>query len=226
MIKVGARNLKAITDAGWQNIDGRDVMYVDKIIARKDYHVNSTEGKDLFAKIKSAYPDYSGLPFSHANLVGGYDGYREPYENSSVSFYLMHTKPSATIREKYGVLEATENLQPWYGLKFDLTKNEVIFKCVIKKIDCNKPELPEGDSQFFATTHTPDKSMSDWVDYYVSGVEPEKIKAFCNAKGLKYPFPDDLSKTDLKNIWCWGFVFNKSSLEYGAVKGYVRVGTS
>ena len=222
MIKVAARNLNNTIQNGWQTLVGRDDMYVDEIIARQDYPMNSTEGKNLCAKIKSAYPDYSGLPFSNTNLVGAYDGYREPYENSSVSFYDMHTKPSAAIREKYGVSEATENLQPWYGLKFDLTKDEVMFKCVIKNLDGDKPELPNGIDQFFATTHTPDKIMSDWVDYYVSGVDAEKIRAFCEDKGLKYPMPEDLSEIDAQNIWCWGFVFNKNTLEYGAVKGYVR----
>ena len=225
MIKVGARNLKNMHLWDMQNALGRDDMYVNKTVARQDYPMNSSEGKVLCSQIKSAYSGYASLPFSLSNIVGAYDGYREPYENSSVSFYDMHTKPSAVIREKYGVSATTENLQPWYGLKFDLTKDEVMFKCVIKNLDGDKPELPRGIDQFFATTHSPDKSMSDWVDYYVSGIEPEKIKAFCNAKGLSYPMPDDLAGTDVQNIWCWGFVFNKNTLQYGAVKGYVRVET-
>lgn len=224
MIKVAARNLNNKIQNGWQTLVGRDDMYVDEIIARQDYPMNSSEGKVLCSKIKSAHPDYS-LPFSSFNLVGAYDGYREPYQNSSVSFYDMHTKPPAPLREKYGVAQPATNLRSWYGLKFDLTQDEVMFKCVIKNFDGDKPELPKGVDQFFATTHTPDKSMSDWVDYYVSGTEPEKIKAFCEDKGLRYPMPDGLSETDVKNIWCWGFVFNKTTLEYGAVKGYVRVGT-
>ena len=222
MIKVGARQLKAIYDMSWQSIVGSDDMYVDKRVARQDYPMNSSEGKLLCSKIQSAYPDYS-LPFSLSNLVGAYDGYREPYQNSSVSFYDMNSKPPASLREQYGVAQPATNLQSWYGLKFDLTKDEVMFKCVIKRMDCDLPELPMGIDQFFATTHTPDKNMSDWVDYYVSGVEPEKIKTFCEAKGLKYPMRDDLSETDVQNIWCWGFVFNKNTLDYGPVKGYVRV---
>jgi hypothetical protein len=223
MIKVGARNLNRAIEQSWRDIVGSDDVYVDKVIVRQDFPMNSSEGKVLYSKIKSAYPDYSRLPFSRSNILGAYDGYREPYQNSSVSFYDMFSKPSADLLNKYGVSETTVNLQPWYGLKFDLTKDEVMFKCVIKKLDCDKPELPKGIDQFFATTHTPDKSMSDWVDYYVSGVEPEKMEAFCEAKGLKYPFPDSLSEKDAENIWAWGFVFNKSTLEYGAVKGYVRV---
>lgn len=204
---------------------GRDDVYVDKKLARQDYPMNCSEGKVLCSEIKSAYPDYASLPFSISNLVGAYGGYREPYKSSSVSFYDMNSKPSASLREKYGVSQSAVNLRPWYGLKFDLTKNEVMFKCVIKRIDCDKPELPNGIDQFFATTHTLDKNMFDWVDYYVAGVETQKIKAFCGAKGLKYPMPEDLSETDVQNIWCWGFVFNKNTLQYGAVKGYVRIET-
>jgi len=220
MIKVGARKVRP---ASRQELVGRDDVYVDKRIVRQDYPMQSSEGKVLCSEVKSAYPDYTKLPFGSSNLVGAYDGYRAPYENSSVSFYNMLTKPPLSLRERYGVSESEVNLQPWYGLKFDLTKDEVMFKCVIKTIDCRKPELPKGIDTFFATTHSIDESMSDWVDYYVSGVEPERIKAFCIAKGLKYPMPEDMSAIDVSNIWAWGFVFDKNTLEYGAVKGYVRV---
>ena len=223
MIKVGQRNLNRAIQQTWlAHVDGRDDIYVDKKIVRQDYPMKSSEGELLCSKVKSAYPEYSKLPYSRFNIIGAYDGYREPYENSSVSFYDMFSKPRLSLIEKYGVSQPATNLKPWYGLKFDLTKDEVMFKCVIAKLDCDKPELPKGIDGFFATTHSPDKSMSDWVDYYVAGAEPEKIKAFCEAKGLKYPFPDDLSETDARNIICWGFVFNKTTLEYGAVKGYAK----
>ena len=226
MIKVGPRNLKSHLEGSWHtDPDGRDDIYVDKKLVRQDYPMKSSEGEALCSKVTSAYPDYSGLPFSRSNIIGSYDAYREPYENSSVSFYAMFSKPASSLREQYGVSEEARNLMPWYGLKFDLTKDKVMFKCVVKNINCGRPELPRGIDQFFATTHSPDKSMSAWVDYYVSGVEIQKIKDFCEVKGLRYPFPDDLSETDTRNIMCWGFVFNKATLEYGAVKGYVRVGT-
>lgn len=227
MIKVGPRNLNsAIQETLNGHSDGRDDIYVDKVLVRKDYPMKSSEGEVLCSQVKSAYPDYS-LPFSRFNIIGAYEGYREPYENSSVSFYDMFSKPSSSLREKYGVSEDGRNLMPWYGLKFDLTKDEVMFKCVVKKNSYfGRPELPRGIDQFFATTHRPDKSMSDWVDYYVSGAEPKKIKAFCEAKGLKYPFPDSLSDMDVAYIVCWGFVFNKTTLEYGAVKGYAKRHTS
>ena len=222
MIKVGQRNLNSSIQETWNgHSDGRDDIYVDKVLVRQDYPMKSGEGEVLCSKVKSAYPDYS-LPFSRYNIIGAYDGYREPYENSSVSFYDMFSKPPFSLMEKYGVSQPTTNLKPWYGMKFDLTKDEVMFKCVINNLAGDKPELPKGIDQFFATTHSPDKSMSDWVDYYVAGAEPEKIKAFCEAKGLKYPFPDSLSDIDVNNIVCWGFVFNKATLEYGAVKGYAK----
>jgi hypothetical protein len=226
MIKVGPRNLNPAIQATWNgHSDGRDDIYVDKQIVRQDYPMKSSEGEVLCSKVKSAYPDHS-LPFSRYNIIGAYDGYREPYENSSISFYDMFSKPPFSLIEKYGVSQTTTNLKAWYGLKFDLTKDEVLFKCVVRNVDGDKPELPKGIDQFFATTHSPDKSMSDWVDYYVAGADPEKIKAFCEAKGLKYPFPDDLSQRDVENIVCFGFVFNKATLEYGVVKGYAKRYTS
>ena len=221
MIQVGARNLQAMVFNG-ADVLKKDNVYVDQEIVRQDYPLPSSEGRALLAQLKTAYSDYENLPFSQCNLIGAYGGYREPYQGASISFYNMSAKPSRTLQEHYGVSQPTQNLQPWYGLKFDMTKQDVMLKCVIKGVGFGTPELPNGLDKFYATTHMPDKTMSDWVDCYISGTDPETIKTFCADKGLSYPFPENMSDTDELDIWCWAFVFNKSTLEYGAVKGYTR----
>lgn len=221
MIQVGARNLQAIVFNSIDSLE-KDTVYADQEIVREDYPLSSSEGKALLAQLKTAYSDYEYLPLSQDNLIGAYGGYREPYQGAGISFYNMRTKVPSTLQERYGVSQPTQNLKPWYGLKFDLTKEEVMLKCLIKKVDFGTPELPDGDDKFYATTHMPDKTMSDWVDCYISGTDPETMKKFCADKGLPYPFPENMSDTDMLNIWCWGFVFNKSTLEYGAVKGYSK----
>lgn len=222
MIKMGPRKIQHPV-RGLAGTFVRDDIYVDQKVVRQDYTENSKEGEALVSQIKAAYPDYGGLPNSRANIVGSYGSYREPYQGDGISFYNLLEKPTNALLEQYGVSQPTKNLQPWYGLKFDLSKDEVIFKCVVKSVSFAAPDLPDGSNTFYATTHTPDKAMSDWVDYYVIGVEPEKIKAFCSEKGLAYPLPENLSAADLQNLIFFGFVFNKSTMEYGAVKGYIRV---
>ena len=222
MIKVGPRNLMSVFVQNCMSANAflRDDVFVDQAVVRQDFLVASQNGTSLMSQIKDAYPDYA-LPSGPYNLIGSYDGYREVYQNPSISWYNMGSKTPSDLQESYGVSQPTENLQGWYGLKFDLTQNHVMLKCVIKKVDFATPDLPKGDMSFYATTHMPDKTMSDWVDYYVSA-EPADIKTFCTAKRLAYPLTAEVEANQTKVKWCWAFVFNKETLEYGVVKGYVR----
>lgn len=202
-------------------MDQRDEVYVNKAIIRKDFLTGSETGKSLMSQIKTVYPAYKTLPQTSKNMVGSYDAYREPYTNPSISFYTFGSKPSSSLLEEYGVLQAFTNLKDWYGFKFDLTQDNVIFKCGVNTVDFSVPDLPSGET-FFSTTHMPDKTMSKWVDAYIINKPGDAtIESFCIEKGLDYPITTEIENSSIKNVWCWGIVFNKETLEYGPVKAYV-----
>ena len=69
-------------------------------------------------------------------------------------------------------------------------------------------------------SHNQDGTESEWVDFYAYAT-PKLIREFCAEKGLSYPLPPT-THTDCDVVWCWGFVFNKNTLEYGPVKAYAR----
>lgn len=229
MIKVGPRNTRGHNDsellflsasAARGEVFERDDVYVDKVMVRQDYCASSSEGQSILAGLQAAYPDYANWLSHKYNLLGSYGGYREPYENSSVSFYSFSSTLPRELQERFGSSYPARNLKVWYGLKFDLTQTDVMLKCVINRVNFEVPELPVP-AWFFATTHRQDKTMSDWVDAFVYA-SPQAIKDFCTRKGLAYPFPDDVDVDAKAYKWGYGIVFNKSTLEYGPVKGYAR----
>lgn len=198
----------------------RDDVYVNQQIVRQDYSINTTEGAEILLELSSRFPEYSELNRSETNVVGAYEGYRQPYTNPSISWYAFGYKPSEALQASYSASYLDSNLRDWYGLKFDLTTEDVLFKAVINEYDGNTPELPNNIGVFYGITHSQDGSMSDWIDSYIYA-SPKSVWEFCSANNLDYPLPPT-THTDCDVVWLWGFVFNKNTLEYGPVKAYAR----
>lgn len=197
----------------------RDDVYVNGSIVRQDHTVGSTEGLEILDELQAAFPDYRIFDRSQYNIIGKYDGYREPYANLSISWYDFEVKPSESLLLAFNTSYPISNLKNWYGLKFDLVTSEVLLKVVIKEYNEDHPLLPTGET-FYAVTHAQDGSSSDWIDAYVYAT-PKRIREFCADNGLSYPLPPS-THTECDVVWCWGFVFNKQTMEYGAVKAYAR----
>ena len=198
----------------------RDDVYVNQELVRQDFSISTIEGSAILQELEQEFPDYVNYSRSPFNLVGKYDGYREPYQNSSISWYDFGVKPSASLQLSFNTSYSDANLKNWFGLKFDLTTREVLFKAVVLNYEGSKPDLPLGDV-FYAVTHSQDNTITtQWVDAYVHAT-PKRIREFCTAKGLDYPLPPT-THTECDVVWCWGFVFHKDTLEYGAVKAYAR----
>lgn len=194
----------------------RDDMYVNGEIVRRDYTFGTAEGKALLEELRAEFPEYGPFGRSRFNMIGRFDGYRLPYTNPSISWYDYDAYPSEALQLAFGTSYQQARLKNWYGLKFDLVTKTVQLKVVVNDYDGEKPELPEG-STFFAITHAQDGTSSDYIDAYVQAA-PAVIQKFCGDKGLLYPTTPD----DCDEIIFWGFVFNKTTLEYGPVKGYAR----
>lgn len=197
----------------------RDDVYIDKNIIRQDYSIATVQGLEIVKELEAHFPDYLDFKRSDFNVIGKYDGYREPYTNDSISWYDFGVSPSESLQLEFSASYPTADLKRWYGLKFDLVTKEVIFKAVINNYDGETPELPNGIT-FYAVSHHQDGSTSDWVDSYVYAT-PKRIREFCHSKGLAYPLPADTHE-QCDVVWCWGVVFNKTTLEYGVVKAYCR----
>jgi len=202
----------------------RDDIYCNGQRVRQDFTVGLSEGSALVTKLQQAFPDEHDWDRSESNLVGEHGSYRLPYENETISWYDYNVKPSNTLLTKYNAVYSSDDLNTWYGLKFDMTTKKVMLKVVLNKVDFDVPEFPEGFGKvgetFYAVTYSSDGTASDWVDAYVYGSR-NIVKKFCADKSLTYPFPDDFD-FDGKTPWVWGFVFKKSTKEYGPVKAYLR----
>lgn len=197
----------------------RDDVYVDGVIVRQDYSIGQPEGATILEELEAAFPEYANFSRSELNIVGKYDGYREPYQNASISWYDFATYPSEQLQLNFSTSYLNSSLLLWYGLKFDMVSNAVMLKVLLRAYDDPKPELPSGN-KFYSLTHLEDGSTVEWVDSYVFAT-PKRIREFCSDKGLAYPL-GDTTHLDCDVVWCWGFVFNKDTLEYGAVKAYAR----
>ena len=201
----------------------RDDVYVNQGIVRQDYTLETEAGALVLEELKREFPNYVNYDRSEYNFVGKYDGYREPYQNSSISFYDFGVSPSEALQLSFNTSYLLSNLKHWYGLKFDLVSREVLLKVVINEYDGDTPVLPKEDAvykRFYALTHAQDGTVSDWVDAYVYST-PKRIRERCADNGLSYPLPPT-THTECDVVWCWGIVFNKETLEYGAVKAYAR----
>lgn len=201
----------------------RDDVYVAQEVVRTDYTIGTPEGAKILKELREEFPDYANYDRIPHNFVGKYSGYREPYSNSSISWYDFGVKPSEALQLAFSASYLNSNLHHWYGLKFDLVTREVLFKAVVAEYIGSAPVLPKADPMYptyYALTHAEDGTVSEWVDAYVYAT-PRRIKDFCAAHGLDYPlFETTHRECDL--VWCWGFVFNKNTLDYGPVKAYAR----
>jgi len=198
----------------------RDDVYVDQEIVRQDYTTAQPEGVALVQILQDRFPDYVNYTRWDYNFVGSYGGYREPYENNSISFYDFGINASEELQLRFGTSYLISDLYGWYGLKFDLVTDEVMLKMVFKTYDDPRPEFPSTRNLFFARTHFTDGTSSDWVDAYIYAT-PKVVKNFCAENNLTYPLNDN-EHLACDVIWCWGFVFHKDTQEYGAVKAYSR----
>ena len=199
-----------------------DDVYVDGSVVRRDYSVGTPEGQALVAELEEAFPNFVNWESTQYNLVGRFSAYREPYENTSISWYVEDVTPSAELLSDYGIEEGSLNLISWYGLKFDMSTRDIKLKAVVVDVEGDKPALPAGYNGYYALTYNQDHSLSEWVDFYVTATAKRMVE-FCAENGLDYPAP--AVGTDVEDdefIDCWGVVYNSRTLEYGPVKAYVR----
>lgn len=197
----------------------RDDVYVNQELVRQDYSISTMEGAEILEELSVAFSGYADFNHSDLNIVGKYEGYREPYQNPSISWYSINREPSESLQLSFNTSYPNSNLKGWFGLKFDMVTKEVLFKPVIVEYKGDVPELPIGET-FYAITHQQDGASSEWIDAYVYAT-PKRIREFCTDKGLEYPL-SETTHLDCDVVWCWGFVFHKDTLEYGAVKAYAR----
>lgn len=206
------------TDAALRGL--HDIVYVDNAVVREDHTLAYEEARPIVDQLKAAFP--TGYDFeSHiSNVVGSYDGYREPYENPSISFYEF-TAPSEELLASYQVDTGIyQHILDWYGLKFDLVNKSVILKVVCSRMDVPSPVMPQNCYLFYATTHHEDGTMDRNVDAYV-WTTWRFMKAYCDEHGLPYPVQDEAVA---EKIVQWGIVYDADTLELKVVKGYYEYG--
>lgn len=195
-----------------------DDVYMNGAIKRQDYSVSTETGAGLVEELAADWPDIDFAKYP-INIVGKYEAHRPPYENTSISWYNFE-QPSAGLLAEYGLSADSYVYKPWYGLKFDLTTQEVLFKVVVEDQSIRqdqRPALP-SNRKFFARIYYKDGSVDPMVDCYVYA-SPMTMKAYCDSVGITYPLPDDSEES---KCWIWGIVYNIDTLEVTHVKAYIR----
>lgn len=194
-----------------------DVVYMDGAVGREDYTVHMAPAQEMIAELEARWPEYNYRQ-NATNVIGRFDPYREPYVNSSISWYNMEM-PSDVLGE-FNVPADGYSFFPWYGLKFDLVTGSVLLKLVVDDGsigEADRPELPSG-FKFFAVLADSTGSIDPMVDCYTFA-SPYAMKQYCETVGAAYPFPDEQSE---QACWIWGIVYNSQTQEVAHVKGYAR----
>lgn len=209
-----------------------DGLWMNGSLVRTDYNIASTEGQRIKAILDNKFPGRS-YDSNSLNLVSEFSPNRPPYTNNSISWYHMDTMPDS-VKTDYS-LPYTKYMD-WYGMKFDLTTNEVLLKVVLELEDPQaqsliseaKPNFPRLDSRssensYIALIHESDGTVTDQVDFFLC-CSDIFIKEFCDANSLTFPY-DYSNKTLRDKIWTWGIVFNRTTGNPIHVKAYERTFT-
>ena len=205
-----------------------DKVWLNGSHARTDYNINSTEGQRIKGILDT---NFSTLTYdtNDLNLISEFTPTRPPYINNSISWYDIQEVPGS-LKTSYGC--SYEKYCSWYGLKFDLTTNNVLLKVVVSADDelaksmTSSATLPlskfpvSTDFCYFAFIHDLEGNINENADFYIYTSDIH-IKEFCTVNDLAFPY--NYSDTEVRDrIWCWGIVFNRLTGVPTHVKAYER----
>ena len=214
---------RRIVSNGITEVDGKDEVYVDGVVIRRDYNIEFEEGQALLAELQaSVFAEEIQQEVATnelaACIIGANEGYRPPYNNRIISWYKFTDMPPE-IMERFGVdTNRFQHLLPWYGRKFDLTENTVKLKIVYGENDVDlstQPNLPDGIRFYSMYYDESTQLLDDIVDCYV-WTSATEMRRFCAANNLIFPAPASVAD----NIQIWGVAYNTTTNEYIVVKGY------
>ena len=95
-------------------VDYTDEVWMNGEVIRRDYSTTLPRGKEILSELLSVFPN---VVYDEINLIGKYDGYREPYKEPSISLYKYGKRPPL---EEYGIEGVGLNRPLHYGLKYGL----------------------------------------------------------------------------------------------------------
>lgn len=205
-----------------------DSLWMGGSKIRTDYNIASTEGQRIKGILDSRFSGraYDGTSL---NLVSEFTPNRPPYVNNSISWYDMQAM-SDSLKTSYSC--SYTKYMDWYGMKFDLTTDNILLKVVVSAEDslaksmtanANIPKFKNRigeDHSYFAFIHDSSGNIDVNADYYICCSDIH-IKEFCDANSLTFPY--DYSDKSLRDkIWTWGVVFNRTTGEPTHVKAYER----
>ena len=214
-----------------------DDVYVNGKIVRKDFNITAGEGPDLLKKVEAAFPDEEIVWTSdRLNVIGTYyapEGapLRPPYKttNSISMYHIRQTiEEYPELLEAFGIDKNQHQWCPWFGLKYDLDNKERLLKVVYygheQTHEIPRPkDLPMEISPYyycFADIYKEGGEKTSERDVFVFGTH-EVVKPWCEKNGYDFPIPEDKLNTD-EQIWCYGVVYDDTTLEVKQVKGYIR----
>lgn len=203
-----------------------NAVYRNKILVRKDYMLNTLNYKDMMDIIQEKFPNYVDWTRNGLDLLGEYEGYREPYKNRSIASY-NSVIASEDMLSKFNIecnrsklhLYKSKMYREWYSYKFDLVTEEVMLKLGFDDIPYDKPQallsLPSG-VDCYGITYKEDGTVCDLINCYVVETK-SNMRKFCEDHNLVWSLPDEISDDD---IFLYDIMFNRHTLELDSQKIY------
>lgn len=191
----------------------KEILFVGQSTIREAYNVNTQPAAELITQLQNALPhiNVTSLP---QNLIGVSDNYREPYNNTAISWY-EHKLVTAEILQEYNVTVSNmDDLLPWYGIKYIVETGEKYLKLVYRDYNGSIPELPFG-LRFFARIYASDGTVHSDIDSYTY-TSAEMMQQYCTDNSLVFPAPLEHAN----DTYLWGVVFNAETLNISVVKAY------
>ena len=220
----------------------RDDVYMNGELGRSDYTIGLPEGEDIVSKLNDKWRTISNIIDFKANplnIISEYEPLREPYVNSSISFYCFDPMPHY-FREKFNVSNDPQYVREWWGLKFDKTTKEILCKMVyswtgfqkFRRDDFIVPDFPfwiwdkhtgravNGASDtanvYVAMIHDENGNINDHYDIYFQAPQ-NLVKEWCDENDIPFGVLDDIN-----NIMQYGITINGTTGEIKYVKTYKR----
>jgi hypothetical protein len=204
----------------------RDDVYMAGSIARSDYSIDTDEGSAIVDKLEASWSDFIPDYKSHStNFVSEFTPLRQPYINSSISFYDME-EPSDALKTYFGL--DYSSYMNFYGLKFDKTTSDVLMKVMINSQEmydahpelCKKIDniIPTLGSHFFGLIYNSDGELTPLIDVYFT-VGYDVVEEWLEGTNNSMPYEDE-SLTS--NLIFWGGVYNIEQDKITHIKAYIR----
>ena len=190
-------------------VDYTDEVWMNGKVIRRDYSTTLPRGKEILSELLSVFPN---VVYDEINLIGKYDGYREPYKEPSISLYRYGKRPPL---EEYGIEGVGLNRPLHYGLKYGLNSKEIILKILVKHLKTSIKLPKHSEVWCYSRTYSKEQEYNQ-SDIFIKTHHHYEVRKWCDEMGIEYPHSISMRP------WCYGILFNRDTDKVVSIKGYIK----